>query len=185
MPKNRRNENQPHRPPAPIKSARALLALFACALALCLPAQALAQKKQQGRSRTASQQQRASAIPEETMLRILRAEDERRWGDSLAPLLADASARVRLRAALAAGRIGDQSSVPALVTLLQADTDAGVRAMAAFALGETESARGADALVAAVKRAGEQSEVRARAVEAIGKIAAALPKEDEARLTKE
>jgi cyclophilin family peptidyl-prolyl cis-trans isomerase/HEAT repeat protein len=117
------------------------------------------------------------------MLSIVRAEDERLWGDPLAKLLFEQNARVRWRAALAAGRIGDERAVPALATLLQSDRDADVRAMAAFALGEVESATGADALVAALARASESSQVRARIVEAVGKIAAALPKTDEARAT--
>ena len=115
------------------------------------------------------------------MLRIVRAEDERRWDNDLGPLLFNTDARVRRRAALAAGRIGDERSVSALLSLLQTDRDAGVRAMAAFALGETESAVGADGLTASALKAGESSRVRARAVEALGKIAAALPKAQEAR----
>ncbi|MFN2598618.1 MAG: peptidylprolyl isomerase [Pyrinomonadaceae bacterium] len=133
-------------------------------------------------SRPNATQQRpapAPAVPEETLLRIVRAEDERRWEmDDLGALLADPSAAVRARAALAAGRIGDPRAVPALVPLLQSDKDTGVRATAAFALGEIESARDAGALVAA-SRPGAPDEVRARAVEALGKIAAALPREDQ------
>jgi cyclophilin family peptidyl-prolyl cis-trans isomerase/HEAT repeat protein len=117
------------------------------------------------------------------MLSIVRAEDERRWNDSLALLLADASARVRARAALAAGRIGDVRAVSALAALLQSDKDESVRAMAAFALGEVESDTGTDALVSALGRAAETSAVRARVIEAIGKIAAALPKKEEASAT--
>ena len=56
-----------------------------------------------------------------------------------------------------------------------------MRALAAFALGEIESAAGATPLLEAAQKAKESAEVRARAVEALGKIAAALPKSDEAR----
>jgi cyclophilin family peptidyl-prolyl cis-trans isomerase/HEAT repeat protein len=119
------------------------------------------------------------AVPEETLLRIVRAEDERRWDtDDLGALVSDASAAVRSRAALAAGRIGDARAVPALVSLLQTDKDLGVRAMAAFALGEIESVQGADALLVN-SRPGVPPQVRARSVEALGKIAAALPREDQ------
>ena len=117
------------------------------------------------------------------MLGIVRAEDERRWDDKLAALLSDRDARVRRRAALAAGRIGDERAVSFLNTLLQTDTDSSVRGMAAFALGEVESAAGADALILALKRSNEPGEVRARVLEAMGKIAAALPKTDEAHMT--
>ena len=53
--------------------------------------------------------------------------------------------------------------------------------MAAFAIGEVESEKGANPLVAVLKNASSTSELRARAVEGLGKIAAALPKEQEAR----
>ncbi|HWW75403.1 MAG TPA: peptidylprolyl isomerase, partial [Pyrinomonadaceae bacterium] len=102
-------------------------------------------------------------------------EDERRWEDSdLGKLLTDASPAVRARAALAAGRIGDEGAVAPLGNLLSADTDESVRAMAAFALGEVEAETGAPALLEAL-RLSKSGEVRARAVEALGKIAAALP----------
>src|SRR6185369_7150170 len=112
------------------------------------------------------------------LLRIVKAEDERRWDTDLKELLASPNAAVRKRAALAAGRIGNEDSVQALSGLLQ-DKDADVRAMAAFALGEVEAASGAAPLLAALKD-GSVS-VRARAIEALGKIAGALPKEQEAR----
>ncbi len=118
------------------------------------------------------------------MLRIMRAEDERRWdADDLGALIADKSPAVRSRAALAAGRIGDERAITPLITLLQTDRDLSVRAWAAFALGEIESALGADALMEAV-RTSPNAEVRARAIEALGKIAAALPPQgEEARKT--
>ena len=112
------------------------------------------------------------------LLRILRAEDERRWDDDLRGLFSARNARVRERAALAAGRIGDEAAVPDLVNLLRHDDELFVRSMAAFALGEIESPLGVDALVAVLK---DGNDVGARAVEALGKITAALPKEQEAR----
>ena len=121
-------------------------------------------------------------IPHSVLLRIVRAEDERRWDADLLGFLSNESADVRCRAALAAGRIGDERAAPSLVSLLQKDSDERVRAMAAFALGETESPAGADPLVAALSLNQRESiEIRARAVEALGKIAAALPKSEEAR----
>jgi cyclophilin family peptidyl-prolyl cis-trans isomerase/HEAT repeat protein len=81
---------------------------------------------------------------------------------------------------MAAGRIGNEDSVPDLIKLLRHDDEMDVRAMAAFALGEVESASAADALLG-VLSASKEPLVRSRAVEALGKIAAALPKEQEAR----
>src|ERR1700752_3224973 len=120
-------------------------------------------------------------VPLPVLLRITQAEDERRWDDELRTLLSHRNAEIRKRAALAAGRIGDEDSVLALANLLKLDTDARVRAMAAFALGEVESVAAAEALIAVVKNNDEQGELRARALEALGKIAGALPQEQQAR----
>lgn len=114
------------------------------------------------------------------LLRILKAEDERRWDTDLKELLANPNAAIRKRAALAAGRIGNEDSVAALTALLQ-DKDTDVRAMAAFAIGEVEAASGADPLLPLLKNTNEAVVVRARALEALGKIAGVLPREQEAR----
>jgi cyclophilin family peptidyl-prolyl cis-trans isomerase/HEAT repeat protein len=130
---------------------------------------------------------RAQAIPEDTLLRIVRAEDERRFDTAdIGALLSDANASVRARAALGAGRIGDARAVAPLLSLLQTDKDERVRAAAAFALGETESGAAAEGLLRIIERktaasVAEAASVRARAMEALGKIAAALPKAEEAR----
>ena len=116
----------------------------------------------------------------DVLIRILKAEDERRWDTDLKELLANANPTIRKHAALAAGRIGDEDSVTALSGLLQ-DKDIGVRATAAFAIGEVESASGADPLLAILKNDNEPIIVRARAIEALGKIAGALPREQDAR----
>ncbi len=123
---------------------------------------------------------RQAPIPPAISVRILKAEDERRWDTDLKELLANPNAAIRKRAALAAGRIGNEDSVSALSGLLQ-DTDVDVRAMAAFALGEVEAASGAAPLLAVLKLASEAGIVRARAIEALGKIAGAMPREQEAR----
>lgn len=120
------------------------------------------------------------SVPAATLLLITKAEDERRWDNDLRNLFSNASPAVRRRAALAAGRIGYEESVPALIELLEKDTDATVRSMAVFALGETESPAGAAALLTILKNTAGSGD-RARAVEALGKIAAALPREQEAR----
>jgi cyclophilin family peptidyl-prolyl cis-trans isomerase/HEAT repeat protein len=120
-------------------------------------------------------------VPQAILLRITQAEDERRWDNELRQLLAHRDAAVRRRAALAVGRIGNEDSVSALTDLLKKDPDASVRAMAAFALGEVESITAADALVEVVKNDAERGELRARALEALGKIAAALPADQKAR----
>jgi cyclophilin family peptidyl-prolyl cis-trans isomerase/HEAT repeat protein len=121
-----------------------------------------------------------SSIPSAISVRILKAEDERRWDTDLKELLTDPSVAVRKRAALAVGRIGDEDSVSALAGLLQ-DANTEVRAMAAFAIGEVEAASGADPLLALLKNSEQPAIVRARTIEALGKIAGAMPREQEAR----
>ena len=123
----------------------------------------------------------ADSIPSATHLQILQAEDERRWNETLSKLLSDPNAAVRARVALAAGRIGNEQAISSLVNSLNEDKEVSVRAMAAFGIGEIESPVGADALVAAIKTNSETPQIRRRAIEGLGKIAAALPREQEAR----
>src|SRR5437764_11385572 len=93
----------------------------------------------------------STAIPTNTLLQIIRAEDQRRWDEKLKSLLSDKDPKVRTRAALAAGRIGDEGAVLPLIDLLKKDTDWGVQQMAAFALGEIESPKGTDGLSEATR----------------------------------
>ena len=139
-----------------------------CALLICiaLASTSFAQKR---------------SIPAPTLLLITKAEDERRWDDDLRKLFSSPNASVRSRAALAAGRIGNEDSLASLTELLEKDADPSVRAMAAFAIGEVESEKGANALVAVLKNDRSSVELKARAVEALGKIAGVLPREQEAR----
>jgi len=113
-----------------------------------------------------------TAIPQRTILTIIRHEDERRWDDQLQTLLADADAPVRRRATLAAGRIGDERAVPVLTDMLLRDRENSVREMAAFALGEIEAAGGAYSLITVLKN--PDAPGRARAIEALGKVTAAM-----------
>ena len=147
--------------------------LLALACILALSSVTMAQK----RGRQPSRQ----SIPPATLLLITKAEDERRWDDDLRNLFSSPSAAVRKRAALAAGRIGNEDSIAALANLLEKDADVSVRSMAAFAIGEVESAAGADVLVATLKNTTVAGEVRARTIEALGKIAGALPTDQQAR----
>ena len=114
-------------------------------------------------------------IPTTLSVQIVKAEDERRYDKTLEDLMKNQSEKIRARAALAAGRIGDEKAIPMLVNLLENDTDA-VRPTAAFALGEIESTKAADAILKVLKVPNTSTEVRARLVEAAGKIAAANAK---------
>lgn len=121
------------------------------------------------------------SIPTDIHVSIVQAEDERRWDRVLSGLLSDANPIIRSRAALAAGRIGNDQAVSSLLALLKDDKDQDVRAIAAFAIGEIESNSGADALISVIKNSNDTPAVRARAIEGLGKIAAALPREEETR----
>ena len=122
-----------------------------------------------------------SAIPQTVMLRIVRAEDELRFDRDLQDLLKSPDAQIRIRAALAAGRIGSEKAIPQLSELLDKDGDQDVRRMAAFALGETESATAANAILKALAKKDQTDAVRSRALEAAGKIAAANPKDEKSK----
>jgi cyclophilin family peptidyl-prolyl cis-trans isomerase/HEAT repeat protein len=169
---------KPHKQPASKTHLRSFHshagASAICALVLALSASVFSQSRSQVLHNPTS----FTAVPRILLLRIVRAEDERRWDKDVRDLLSARSAVVRSRAALAAGRIGNEDSVADLVKLLQHDDETDVRAMAAFALGEVESASAAEALLGVLSNTKEPL-VRARAVEALGKIAAALPKEQE------
>src|SRR5215813_2136763 len=113
-----------------------------------------------------------AAIPLNIHARIIQLEDERNLnGDELNGLLKHKKPEVRERAALAIGRIGDQRGTEPLINALQSDASAWVRAMAAFALGEIEDFQATNALLDAVNSSKETLDVRARAVEALGKTA--------------
>jgi len=126
-------------------------------------------------------------LPVNTAVQILKAEDARRYDASIQNLLTSPAADVRERAALAAGRIGDERAVSDLTRLLDGDSSDKVRTMAAFALGEIESLKGADAVLEGISRelgsknSGHDPKTAARLVEAAGKIAAANAKDPRAK----
>ena len=125
--------------------------------------------------------QAPSGISPDVLVHILEAEDARQWDSAaMETHLADKDPDVRARAALAAGRIGDDSAVPRLAELLHKDSSETVGATAAFAIGEIESAKGAEALLTALRES-KSNTVRASAVEGLGKIAAALPEKADDR----
>lgn len=120
-------------------------------------------------------------IPTATLVSIVKAEDERRFDKTLEALLKSPNEKIRIRAALAAGRIGDERAVPILANLLEADSSAEVKTTAAFALGEIESIKAADAIIKVLSDTRTDGTIRARAVEAAGKIAAANAKDEKSK----
>src|SRR5262245_51268378 len=104
--------------------------------------------------------------------RIIQLEAERSLGDGeLERLLRHKLAAVRYRAALAIGRIGDKRGTAALLKALEQETALKLRLITVFALGEMEDAQAAPALLNLLERKTEAKEARARAAEALGKIA--------------
>ena len=120
-------------------------------------------------------------IPTNVLVQISKAEDALRFDKTLENLLKNPNAKIRARAALAAGRIENENAIPILTNLLENDSNVSVRQMSAFALGEIESIKAADAILKILQNTKEQPEVRARAGEAAGKIAAANAKDDKAK----
>lgn len=120
-------------------------------------------------------------IPTNVLVQIVKAEDELRFDKTLEDLLKSTDTNIRKRAALAAGRIGDERAVIALTNLLEKDLLAEVRATAAFALGEIESIKSADAILKILQDTKNADKVRVRAIEAAGKIAAATAKVQKAK----
>lgn len=111
-------------------------------------------------------------VTDSIRLEILKAEDARIAGPSLIAFLKDKRPDVRERAALALGRIGDDATVANVEKLLD-DASEDVRVMAAFALGEIESSTAANSILSVLRNEKASDSLRAAAVEAAGKIAAA------------
>ena len=119
-------------------------------------------------------------IPADDLIRIVEAEDTRHWdAAAMEPYLTNANPKLRARAVLAAGRIGDEVLVTRLADVLTHDTDEDVAATAAFAIGEIESGKGAEILLQALQ-ASKSPKVRGAAVEGLGKIAAVIPDKKQA-----
>lgn len=113
----------------------------------------------------------AQSIPPTLHARILQLEDERNLnGDELAKLLKHVSPKVRERAALAIGRIGDKRMTPNLARLLSLEKDDNVKAMAIFALGELEDRKSYPFLAGFLTNNRESLQIQARVAEALGKV---------------
>ncbi len=120
-------------------------------------------------------------IPMAALVKIVKAEDARAYDKTLEDLIKVPNSAVRLRAALAAGRIGSDAAIPLLSILLENDPAIQVREMAAFALGEIESIKAADTILKTLQDPKTPDAIRARAIEAAGKIAAANAKDEKAK----
>ncbi len=107
-----------------------------------------------------------------SVISIMQAEDELRFDETIENYLKGNDRSLKIRAVLAAGRIGDSRAVPLLAAFVL-DKDAEIAQMAAFALGEIESDAATVALAALLEDTEQPDQVRARAVEAAGKIAGA------------
>jgi hypothetical protein len=93
--------------------------------------------------------------------------------ENLEKFLKDASEKVRIKAALSLGSIGDKDAVPALAALLAKDSVPAVRAAAAHALGQIGDMAAKPALSAATKDA--DSAVRVEASKALALLRVPAP----------
>lgn len=120
----------------------------------------------------AQEPRRLAPVPTDMLARILELEDQRNLNArELIELLHDNRPRVRERAALAIGRIGDRRGTEALIALLEHEEAPFVQAMAAFALGEIEDPAAVPSLLAVLEAGKSSLADRIRPVEALGKIA--------------
>jgi len=109
--------------------------------------------------------------------KIIQHEDERTVTNDLLEMTLPPHGGVRRRAVLALGRIGYPSALAQLIDILNSDKnpenrDPEVRALAAFSLGQIQHQHAVSTLLEHLDAALESSPlVRARAVEALGKIA--------------
>lgn len=120
-------------------------------------------------------------IPVQTLVQISKAEDELRFDKTLENFLKSPNAKIRVRSALAVGRIGNVEAIPILISLLQTDKNDEVRVMSAFALGEIESTKAADAILEVLGNTKNDETLRAKAIEAAGKIASANAKDEKSK----
>src|SRR5262245_53512161 len=104
----------------------------------------------------------SAQLPVNIPVQILKSEDARRYDNVLKKFLTSPDAQVRAKAALAAGRIGDEKAVADLIPLLD-DDSVDVATMAAFGLGEIESAKASEAILKILNNPSAPIEVRARA----------------------
>jgi len=108
--------------------------------------------------------------------KIIQHEDERTVTTDLVEMLQPVHGGARRRAILALGRIGYPSGLAALMDILISDQnpenrDPEMRALAAFSLGQIQNQHAVSVLLERLNPAVEKSDlVRARAVEALGKI---------------
>ena len=108
--------------------------------------------------------------------KIIQHEDERTVTSDLISLLQPLHGGARRRAILAIGRIGYPSGLAALMDILISDQnpenrDPEMRAVAAFSIGQIQNQHAVSVLLERLNPAIEKSpQVRARAVEALGKI---------------
>lgn len=109
--------------------------------------------------------------------KIIQHEDERTVTNDLLEMLLPPHGGARRRAILALSRIGYPSGLAALLDILTNDKspenrDFEIRALTAFALGQIQNQHAVSALLERLEPANERSaRVRARAIEALGKIA--------------
>jgi cyclophilin family peptidyl-prolyl cis-trans isomerase/HEAT repeat protein len=125
-------------------------------------------------------------VPLNVHIQIAKAEDARRYDKSIEKLLSSTNVAIRERAALAAGRIGDEAAIPALEKMLEENLkNPKLLATAAFSIGEIESVKGAAIILDVMKSESgyyqRTPELLSRAVEAAGKIAAANPNDPKAK----
>ncbi len=106
---------------------------------------------------------------------LIEAEDTRTLNKRVLDLLKSPKMELRKKAYTAVGRIGDKSVSKVLIDALASEKDPGLRQVIVFALGEIEDRSALPSLFAIMASTRENTEIKGRAAEAIGKIVSSKP----------
>ncbi|PYP82874.1 MAG: hypothetical protein DMF61_25095 [Blastocatellia bacterium AA13] len=151
------------------RPAGSIIALFLIAAVLLLPSAGFGQSKPVTSSRPKPHLKR-DHTQRVLYPKLVQFEDERIVTTELTGMLALPHGGVVKHAIIALGRIGSPIAVSPLVELLKTSRVAEIRSLAAFSLGEIESDGAVAPLLSRIEDPNEQTEIKARAAEALGKI---------------
>lgn len=118
---------------------------------------------------------RENAADVNSLALLIEAEDTRTLNKRTLDLLKTPKRDLRKRAYIAIGRIGDKTAVKSLTEALATEKEADLRQLVVFAFGEIEDKSALPSLFSILESTRENTVMKGRAAEAIGKIASSKP----------